>query len=69
MKRCCKKAERELKETGFEILTTSVIYGWIINDLRTTSILNTALDLTKNTIKTDEKTQKNIGTFLFCNLL
>ncbi|TLX83609.1 MAG: hypothetical protein E6L00_00510 [Thaumarchaeota archaeon] len=68
MKRCCKKAERELKEAGLGIVATSVIWGWVTNDLHANSVVNTIFDLTKSTIMNDKQTQKNIGTFVACHL-
>lgn len=63
----CNKAKKSLEKTGLEIMATSVLWGWVTNDLRTTSILSTAWDLTKNQVKNDKETQKNIGTFISCH--
>ena len=66
--KCCKKATESLKETGLEIIVSSVVSGYFTNDLRISSIMNTIWDLTKYVVQNDKETQKNIGTFISCHL-
>ena len=57
----CKKAEQSIKEKIVAVGITSLIYGWVTNDLRSSSLLNTFWRISKYLLKNDSETQREVG--------
>ena len=64
----CKKAEQSIKEKIVAVGITSLIYGWVTNDLRSSSLLNTFWQISKYLLKNDKETQREFGIVIACKL-
>ena len=64
----CKRAEQSLKDTAKGVVLVSLLWGLVTNDLRISSISNTALQTSKYLLKNDKEVQRNAGTFIGCKL-
>ena len=64
----CKKVEQSIKDTIKVVGLVSFLHGWVTNDLRPSSLLNTFLQISNYLLKNDKQTQRNVGNFIACKL-